>query len=278
MNKHVCAIIYILANISLCNAMDMPKQLSPIQQMHTHPTFEFFGTMLTPSNRLNWRAADKSMWETTQMPEKLKDCTTKQQTNSALLAAVHYAPVNRKKSHELIQWLLDYRKDQQFSCYMKLNIYNELKEYHINPQFIAQINSDQKTLNLLQHHGFQQKKITAGIFYIPSPLLWACMSNDAQLVKIALSDQQEIKQLINDNPEYILDCIRIVQQNSNPEETYLIDALISNSTIKEMYIAAQSPHGFTVATHAKLKSVVQKKQKNNPSKIKKIKKTIKKYF
>src|SRR5947207_8972453 len=121
MNKRIYLIIYTLINIVLCHAMDMPKQLTPIQfalTMHTHPILEGFGDIITPADRRNVRAAYKPIWIATQMPEELKNCTTKQQTNSAFLAAIHYAPLNRMESHKLTQWLLDYRQDQQFSCYM----------------------------------------------------------------------------------------------------------------------------------------------------------------
>ncbi len=258
MHKHIYIIACLLVNISPCYTMDAPKKLT-----HTQKTFGFFGTTLTQQDKRNLRAADKSLWLKTPMPEKLHKYTTKEQTNCAFLAALHYAPVSRSESNNVMEWLLNFREDQQFSCYMKINS----QEYHINPQFIAKKNNDKRTVALLQHNGFLQKKITTGVFGLPSDLLWACMSNDAEVVRFALSKKEETARLINQQPEEIINCFNIAVQNNNfSQDNNIADILLKNNGISAIINPKVEP---TPIIHD---------PKSKPSKIKRLKRNAKKYL
>lgn len=204
--------------------------------------------------------------------------STPHQRNCFFLAAVYNAKTNPIENHLFIKKSFEEEKNHDFSCYMnrlrqdhsqEKESFAEL-ESHINPFFIAEHNKDQQTRDLLRQYEYVQTKITQGIFYFPSPLLWACIGNNIEQAKTALADIQ-LEKLSKDS-EQIVDCVHVAMQHCN---TALADLLLQHDTIGKIYFScgsSRSPraqHDDTTEKSPGLSSVYKKMKRLSDAKEKK---------
>lgn len=205
--------------------------------------------------------------------------STSHQRNCFFLAAVHNAKTNPIENHLFIKKSFEEEKNHGFSCYMnrvrqdpsqEKECFKEL-ESHINSFFIAEHNKDLQTRDLLRQHEYVQTKITQGIFYFPSPLLWACIGNNIEQAKTALADIQELEKLSKDS-EQIVDCVHVAMQHCN---TALADLLLQHDTIGKIYFScgsSRSPRAQqddTTEKSARLSSAYKKMRRSSGTKEKK---------
>ena len=255
--------LYCLIETFALIGMNAPVKQAPITTKaspHSCELFTILNNNLEPQDRRNVRAAFKSIWLETPMPEELipywqekkqpqklmidyiqsrqnnnENSIKKLQTNSVFLSAVYYAHEDIT-NYYVIKWLLDLREDRDFSCYMKRKRLDSAfeQEYHVSPRYIVEVeNKDKATTTILNaHNNFRRKQIT-GILAFPCPLLWACMANDTEKLAVLLNKPE----MIPSDKEIIEDCIHISTQNQKPNQHNFVNLLLLNVTINHIHRA-----------------------------------------